>query len=172
MNKKKAKSVRLFEEDITDYDGSGRFYIVDGNELDTEFLVLPLGLFMPDTMMRFDWNGGTAWGTEDKRNYITLISTPASADLPTITGANESLTKYKEYMGSFRDGDGTVDLFSFVAKGKPYLAEVRTSADAREQMLPLFTDMISDIQVLEKREPLIGGVFVKVPEILLFIHRL
>ncbi|MDQ0194255.1 hypothetical protein [Paenibacillus wynnii] len=163
----KAKSVSLFEEQIPDFDGSGRGYIVDGNELQTEFLVhkiLPLGLFMPETMLRFDLNGGTAWGSEDKQNYITIVGATDATRLPTITGEDPTLSKYKEYLGNYVDGEGTIDVFSFVAKGQSYRALIRTNADQRAYLRPLFMDMIRDIHYLEKRAALVAGVFVKEPE--------
>ncbi|MCL6605336.1 MAG: hypothetical protein K6T94_20940 [Paenibacillus sp.] len=162
----KAKSISLFVEQIPDFDGSRRGYIVDGHELQTEFLVhkiLPLGLFMPETMLRFDLNGETAWGTEDKQNYITIVSANDTTQLPAITGENPTLSKYKEYMGNYRDGEGTVDVFSFVAKEQSYRALIRTNADQRAYLLPLFRDMMGNLQYLEKKAPLVGGVFVKEP---------
>lgn len=162
----KAKSISLFVEQIPDYDGSRRGYIVDGNELQTEFLVhkiFPLGLFMPETMLRFDLNGGTAWGTEDKQNYITIVSATVTTQLPAITGEDPTLSKYKEYMGNYMDGEGRIDVFSFVAKEQSYRALIRTNADERAYLLPLFRDMMGNLQYLEKRAPLAGGVFVKEP---------
>jgi len=160
----KAKSENLIPQAITDYDGSGRGFIVDGNEVKTEFRAhkeLPLGLFVPETMLRLDINEAAGWGTADKRNYLTLVSAGKTTDLSKISGVDPALAKYREYAGSFADGDGTVDVFEFSAKGQAYLAEIRTIPGTRERMRPLFTDMIGNIQSMVKREPLVGGVFIQ-----------
>ncbi|WP_379127011.1 hypothetical protein [Paenibacillus sp. sgz500958] len=163
-----AKSLSLIGQEIPVYDGSGRGFTVAGKEENADFRShkeLPLGLFIPESLMRMELNGSTAWGLDDKRNYITLLDADKSADPSKITGKDSSLSKYREYSGFFADGEGRVDIFKFQVNEHAYLAEIRTTADLREEMLPLFTTMLANIQYMEKREPLIAGVFIQDPKV-------
>ncbi|ASA21789.1 hypothetical protein B9T62_14020 [Paenibacillus donghaensis] len=164
-----AKSVSLFQSEVPVYDGMGISYVVNDEQLDTEFKVhqtLPLAVFMPVTMERFEREQGTAWGTADKQNYLILYAaSDKSADQPTELGSNPVLAKYKEYIGSYSVAGRTVELFAFKAQGKDYTAEISTTPDQQETLFPVFRDMLSYVQYMEKLPPLKAGITAKTPDV-------
>lgn len=167
----KEKSKSLFQAGIPEYDGSGRGYIVGEEQIQSELSAhqtLPLALFLPVTMSRYNINGNTAWGSADKKNYITLIAADdkedSAAGKRTMTGQAEALLIYKEYMGNRKDGEETVEVFMLTAKGLDYRAEIHLLPQDQDELLPLFIDMLRQIQYMEKKEPLTGGVFVQEPD--------
>lgn len=170
------KSVALLKEDVPEYSGGGRLYMIAGEEVSADFSAhrtLPLGVLMPETMKRFETGGGTAWGTADEQNFIALFAEETSDDADikeslnkqNLTNWDNELLKYKEYRGNYMDRDTAVDVFSVEAKGKHYIAEIRTLAAQRENLLPVFVNMLQDVQYMEKKPPIVPGVFVQVPDV-------
>ncbi|AIQ69143.1 hypothetical protein [Paenibacillus graminis] len=169
-----AKSVGLFQGEVPEYDGSGRSYLTTGTELQAKYSAdqsLPLAVFMPENMNRFEQNGRTAWGTSDKGNWISFHvssegdSAQAGEDKPEIAGSDAALQQYKEYQGGYSDGNSRVDVFKFQAKGQVYQAEIRTTAEQRKELLPLFVDVLREVQYMKKQPALVAGVFVQEPDV-------
>ncbi|MHA6528960.1 hypothetical protein [Paenibacillus sp. BAC0078] len=169
-----AQSVSLFAGGVPEYDGSGRAYLTGGTEQQAKYSAdqhQPLAMFMPEQMIRFEQNGRTAWGTADKQNWI--VFEPLSEESPANTkldktdsdGSKAALLQYKEYQGSYTENDGRVDVFLFKAKGQVYHAQIRTTAEQREKLLPLFVDMLREVQYMKKQPPLVAGVFVQEPDV-------
>lgn len=169
-----AKTVSLIKDEVSEYDGSGRAYMTGGMELKADYSSdrnLPLAVFMPETMLRFEMNGRTAWGTSDKANWIsfrkfeTNDSAPAGAKKPEIADSTAALLQYKEYQGGYSDGNSRVDVFRIRAKEQVYQAEIRTTTEQREELLPLFIDILREVQYMKKRTPLVAGVFIQEPNV-------
>lgn len=166
-----AKSVRLIPE-IPDYSESGREYEVDGVNIHTAFSAdqsLPLGVFLPESMIRYEQDGRTAWGTADKRNYLTFVklepATNAADDEKLEPGTDPNLLKYKEYAGSKREGDHRVEAFVFQAKDTAYRAEIHMLEQQTDALLPLFTSMVSCVESFVKPPPIQPGIFFKAPDV-------
>ncbi|WP_019910782.1 hypothetical protein [Paenibacillus sp. HW567] len=169
-----AQPVSLFAGGVPEYDGSGRAYLTGGTELQANYSAdqhQPLALFMPEQMIRFEQNARTAWGTPDKQNWIVFkpVSNENTAepkvDKTDSDGSKTALLQYKEYQGSYSENDGRVDVFLFTAKGQEYHAQIRTTAEQREKLLPLFVDMLREVQYMKKQPPLVAGVFVQKPDV-------
>lgn len=164
------KSVSLIPE-VREYSGSGRGYELDGVNVQADYSAdqtLPLGVFLPETMVRFEQDGRTAWGTADKHNYITLIklgSEKAATGGKLEPGTDRGLLKFKEYEGSRVEGDRRVEAFIFTAHKDSYRAEIHIQDEQRDALLPLFTFMLSSIEYMEKQPPIKPGVFFKVPDV-------
>lgn len=148
---------------VPDYDGSGRSYVVDGDDVNAKLLsdsLTPLAVFVPETMVEFKQGNSKAWGTPDQRNY--LVFHPGSL---TVT-ANEhepDLLPYKEYKGTARDGDSSADYFTFTVHNKLYTAEIRLTRGEGDKWHLLFTQMIGSAQYLEKRQLPEPGMYVTRP---------
>ncbi|QQZ59964.1 hypothetical protein JI735_25875 [Paenibacillus sonchi] len=169
-----AKSVALIQGEVPEYDGSGRSYLVTGTELQAKYSAdqsLPLAVFMPENMSRFEQNGRTAWGTSDKENWISFRvsnedeSAQAGKDKPEIAGSDAVLQQYKEYQGGYSDGNSRVDVFKIQAQKQVYQAEIRTTAEQRKELLPLFVNVLREVQYMKKQPPLVAGVFVQEPDV-------
>ncbi|KWX88437.1 hypothetical protein AMQ83_06755 [Paenibacillus riograndensis] len=169
-----AKSVALIQGEVPEYDGSGRSYLVTGTELQAKYSAdqsLPLAVFRPENMSRFEQNGRTAWGTSDKENWISFRvsseddSAQAGKDKPEIAGSDAVLQQYKEYQGGYSDGNSRVDVFKIQAKKQVYQAEIRTTAEQRKELLPLFVNVLREVQYMKKQPPLEAGVFVQEPDV-------
>ncbi|KWX70012.1 hypothetical protein [Paenibacillus jilunlii] len=169
-----AKSASLIQGEVPEYDGSGRSYLITGTELQAKYSAdqsLPLAVFMPENMRRFEENGRTAWGTSDKENWISFRalndgdSAKAGGDQPEIAGSDTALQQYKEYQGGYSDGNSRVDVFKIQAKGQVYQAEIRTTAEQRKELLPLFVNVLREVQYMKKQPPLVAGVFVQKPDV-------
>ncbi|WP_379140077.1 hypothetical protein [Paenibacillus sp. sgz500992] len=159
------RSIAVMQADVPEYSGGGRSYIIEGEEVSADFSshrTLPLGVLMPETMKRFEAGGVTAWGTADEQNFISLFAEEAKLSL---TNSDAGLLRYKEYMGNCRTGNATVDVFSVEAKGKRYIAEIHTMAEQREHLLPVFVNILKDLQYMEKKTPIVPGVFVQIPDV-------
>lgn len=165
------KSVALIPA-VPDYSESGRGYEIKGEVVQASFSAdqtLPLGLFMPETMVRFEQDGRTAWGTPDKQNYIILIkldaADAAAGDGEFEPGNDQQLLKYKEYLGSKVIGGQTAEAFEFTAKEHAYRAELHIQAEQRAALLPVFIDMLRDVEYMEKQPPITPGVFLTAPDV-------
>ncbi|MEK4515818.1 hypothetical protein NSS64_11115 [Paenibacillus sp. FSL H8-0122] len=164
------KSVSLIPE-VREYSGSGRGYELDGVNVQADYSAdpaLPLGVFLPETMIRFEQDGRTAWGTADKHNYITLIklsSENGTKGGKFEPGTDPGLLKFKEYEGSRVEGDRRVEAFIFSAYKDTYRAEIHIQDEQRDALLPLFTSMLSGMEYMEKQPPIKPGVFFKVPDV-------
>ncbi|WP_339225276.1 hypothetical protein [Paenibacillus sp. FSL H8-0332] len=164
------KSVSLIPE-VREYTGSGSGYELDGVNVQADYSAdktLPLGVFLPETMIRFEQDGRTAWGTADKHNYITLIKLSSEKDATggkLEPGTDRELLKFKEYEGSRVEGDRRVEAFIFTAHKDSYRAEIHIQDEQRDALLPLFTSMLSSIEYMEKQPPIKPGVFFKVPDV-------
>lgn len=165
------KSVSLIPA-VPEYTESGRGYEIDGVNVQAAFSAdhaLPLGVFMPETMIRFEQDGRTAWGTPDKRNYITLDKLEAvdaaTGEEEFEPGHDQQLLKYKEYTGSKIEGGQSVEAFTFTAKSQDYRAELHIQAEQRTALLPVFINMLRDVEYLEKKPPIIPGVFLTAPDV-------
>lgn len=164
------KSVSLIPE-VREYTGSGSGYELDGVNVQADYSAdktLPLGVFLPETMIRFEQDGRTAWGTADKHNYITLIKLSSEKDATggkLEPGTDRRLLKFKEYEGSRVEGDRRVEAFIFTAHKDSYRAEIHIQDEQRDALLPLFTSMLSSIEYMEKQPPIKPGVFFKVPDV-------
>ena len=165
-----ARSVMLIPE-VPDYSGSGSGYEIEGTMVQADFSMdqeLPLGLFMPVTMVRFEQGGSTAWGTQNKQNYITLAKLEAAATEAadrSLDKGSDQLLKYKEYLGSGKDGERIIEAFIFTAKGQEYRAEIHVQPQRRAALLPVFIQMLADVQYMERQEPIVPGVFVTAPDV-------
>ncbi len=161
-----AASESLFPNGILpDYDGSGRSFIVDGQDVQTKLLsdsLTPIAAFVPITLEEFEEGKQKAWGTSDHRN--SLIFRPGTM---TEKHAEQEplLIPYKEYAGTVRNKNMSVDYFAFTAHGKPYTAEIRTVAGDRERMHPLFMEMLGNAQYLKKVKLPKPGVYVTRPKL-------
>ncbi|WP_167374773.1 hypothetical protein [Paenibacillus helianthi] len=169
-----AKSVSLIKDEVPEYDGSGRAYMTGGTELKADYSSdrnLPLAVFMPENLIRFERNGRTAWGTSDKSNWISFRkiqtddSALAGAYKPEIADGAAALLQYKEYQGGYPDGNSRVDVFRIRAKEEIYQAEIRTTPAQREELLPLFIDILREVQYMKKQTPLVAGVFIQEPNV-------
>lgn len=170
------KSVVLIPA-VPDYTESGRGYEIEGMNVQASFSAdqtLPLGLFMPETMVRFEQDGRTAWGTPDKQNYITLIkldgADAAAGDGEFEPGNDQQLLKYKEYIGSTVEeskveGSQTAEAFKFTAKDQAYRAEIHIQDEQRTTLLPVFIDMLRDVEYMKKQPPITPGVFLTAPDV-------
>lgn len=170
------KSVALIPA-VLDYTESGRGYVIKGEVVQASFSAdqtLPLGLFMPETMVRFEQDGRTAWGTPDKQNYITLIkldgADTAAGDGEFGPGNDLVLLKYKEYLGSKVEestvkGSQTAEAFKFTAKDQAYRAEIHIQDEQRTTLLPVFIDMLRDVEYMKKQPPITPGVFLTAPDV-------
>ncbi|MEK4328291.1 hypothetical protein MKX70_20890 [Paenibacillus sp. FSL R7-0312] len=165
------KSVALIPA-VPDYNESGRGYEIKGEIVQAAFSAdqtLPLGLFMPETMVRFEQDRRSAWGTPDKQNYITLMKPvagdAAAGDGEFEPGNDRELLKYKEYLGSKVEGDQTAEAFEFTAKEQTYRAELHLQAEQRAALLPVFIAMLRDVEYMEKQPPLTPGVFLTAPDV-------
>ncbi|MGU3473722.1 hypothetical protein ACLBWT_21560 [Paenibacillus sp. D51F] len=161
-----AASESLFPDGIMpDYDGSGRSFMVDGQETQTKLLsdsLTPIAVFVPVALEEFEEGKGKAWGTSDHRNHLLF----RSGSMALKTSEQDPLwIKYKEYKGTVRDRETSVDYFAFTAHGKPYTAEIRTAIEYRERMLPIFTKMLENAQFLEKKKLPKPGVYVTRPQL-------
>lgn len=131
----------------------------------------PLAIFMPEQMIRFEQNGRTSWGTADKQNWIAFVPLTAGSSAHTEVnkrdpdGSDAGLLQYKEYQGSYTENAGRVFVFLFAAKEQEYYANIHTTAEQRERLLPLFVDMLREVQYMKKQDPLVAGVFVKEPDV-------
>ncbi|ETT48315.1 MULTISPECIES: hypothetical protein [unclassified Paenibacillus] len=166
-----AKSVSLIPEEVPEYSGSGSGYELDGVNVQADYSAdqtLPLGVFLPETMIRFEQDGRTAWGTADKHNYITLIKLSSAKDVTGgkhEPGTDRGLLKFKEYEGSRVEGDRRVEAFIFTAHKDSFQAEIHIQDEQRDKLLPLFTSMLSGMEYMEKQPPIKPGVFFKVPDV-------
>lgn len=165
------KSATLIPE-VRDYSESGIDYVLEGVKIPTAFSAdqrLPLGVFLPESMVRFEQDGRTAWGTADKRNYIKFVKLGddkgAARNEKLEPGTDPKLLKYKEYTGMKREGDQRVEAFVFQAKGTAYRAEIHMLEAESYKLLPLFLSMLSNVEYLEKQPPITPGVFLKAPEV-------
>lgn len=170
------KSVALIPA-VPDYTESGRGYEIEGMNVQASFSAdqtLPLGLFMPETMVRFEQDGRTAWGTPDKQNYITLIkldgADAAAGDGEFEPGNDQQLLKYKEYIGSTveeskEEGSQTAEVFKFTAKDQAYRAEIHIQDEHRTTLLPVFIDMLRDVEYMKNQPPITPGVFLTAPDV-------
>ncbi|WP_341185555.1 hypothetical protein [Paenibacillus sp. FSL H7-0756] len=164
------KSKSLIPE-VREYTGSGSGYELDGVNVQADYSAdktLPLGVFLPETMIRFEQEGRTAWGTADKHNYITLIKLSSEKDAmggKFEPGTDPGLLKFKEYDGSRVEGDRRVEAFIFTANKDSYRAEIHIQDEQRDKLLPLFTSMLSGMEYMEKQPPIKPGVFFKVPDV-------
>ncbi|MEK3836138.1 MULTISPECIES: hypothetical protein [unclassified Paenibacillus] len=164
------KSVSLIPE-VREYTGSGSGYELDGVNVQADYSAdqtLPLGVFLPETMIRFEQDGRTAWGTEDKHNYITLIKLSSAKDAAGgkfEPGTDRRLLKFKEYEGSRMEEDRRVEAFIFTAYNDSYRAEIHIQDEQRDKLLPLFTSMLSGMEYLEKQPPIKPGVFFIAPDV-------
>lgn len=165
------KSVALIPA-VPDYTESGRGYVIKGEVVQASFSAdqtLPLGLFMPETMVRFEQDGRSAWGTQDKQNYITLIkldgADTAAGDGEFGPGNDLVLLKYKEYLGSKVNGSQTAEAFNFTAKDQAYRAEIHIQDEQRTTLLPVFIDMLRDVEYMKKQPPITPGVFLTAPDV-------
>ncbi|OMF31127.1 hypothetical protein [Paenibacillus sp. FSL H8-0259] len=170
------KSVALIPA-VLDYTESGRGYVIKGEVVQATFSadqILPLGLFMPETMVRFEQDGRTARGTPDKQNYITLIkldgADTAAGDGEFGPGNDLVLLKYKEYLGSKVEestvkGSQTAEAFKFTAKDQAYRAEIHIQDEQRTTLLPVFIDMLRAVEYMKKQPPITPGVFLTAPDV-------
>ncbi|NQX48870.1 hypothetical protein HQN87_26470 [Paenibacillus tritici] len=165
------QSVALLPE-VPEYSGSGRGYELDGVNIQADYSAdqtLPLGLFLPETMIRFEQDGRTAWGTADKQNYVTFLkldpATTAAAEGEFVPGTDQRLLKYKEYAGSRVEGSRRVEAFVFTAKKDTYRAEIHIQGDQQDKLLPLFVSMLGGIEYMAKQPPITPGVFLKAPDV-------
>lgn len=164
------KSVSLIPE-VREYSGSGSGYELDGVNVQANYSAdqtLPLGVFLPETMIRFEQDGRTAWGTADKHNYITLIklsSEKGATGGRFEPGIDPGLLKFKEYEGSSVEGNRRVEAFIFTAHEDSYRAEIHIQDEQRDKLLPLFTSMLSGMEYMEKQPPIKPGIFFKVPDV-------
>ncbi|WNS45037.1 hypothetical protein [Paenibacillus sp. MMS20-IR301] len=166
-----AGSVPLIPE-VEEYSGSGREFEIAGTLVRAGFSAdqeLPLGLFLPETMIRFGQEGRTAWGTADKLNYITFVhvkGTEAEAAEPSFKpGTDQALLKYKEYLGTSSGPGHPVEAFRFIAMGEEYRAELTVTAAERAAILPVLVQMLSQVEHMEKRTPIVPGVFLQEPDV-------
>lgn len=166
-----ARSVKLIPE-LRDYSESGIEYEVDGVYIHTAFSAdqnLPLGVFLPESMVRYEQDGRTAWGTADKRNYITFVKLDpakgAAGKNELQPGSDPELLKYKEYAGSKREDDQRIEVFIFKAKKDTYRAEIHMLEQQAEALLPLFISMVSNVESFVKPPPIQPGIFFKAPDV-------
>ncbi|WP_405113566.1 hypothetical protein MHH28_07520 [Paenibacillus sp. FSL K6-1217] len=162
------QSATLIPE-VRDYSESGIDYVVDGVKIPTAFSAdqrLPLGVFLPESMVRYEQEGRTAWGTADKRNYITFVKLGLAArDENLEPGMDPKLLKYKEYTGSKREGDQRVEVFVFKAKDVTYQAEIHMLEQQADALLPIFISMVSNVESFVKPPPIKPGIFFKAPDV-------
>ncbi|WP_238651644.1 hypothetical protein [Paenibacillus piscarius] len=166
-----AKSVKLIPE-VLEYSESGIDYVLDGVNIPTAFSAdqtLPLGVFLPETMIRFELDGRTAWGTADKQSYLTFVklgtAEEAAGDGQLEPGTDPNLLKYKEYAGSKQEGDQHVEAFVFQAKDTAYRAEIHIQEQQMDALLPLFLSMVSNVESFVKPPPIQSGIFFKAPDV-------
>lgn len=166
-----ARSVSLIPI-VPEYSESGRGYEIDGVSVQASYSAdqaLPLGVFLPETMIRFEHDGRTAWGTPDKLNYITLIKHDTAANTAGKQGFgpgnDPQLLQYKEYLGRLQDGDTTVETFEFTAMDQIYRAEFHIQQEERAALLPVFVSMLRDVEYMEKKPPITPGVFFSAPDV-------
>lgn len=166
-----AKSVKLIPE-VLEYSESGIDFMVNGEKIPTSFSAdqtLPLGVFLPETMVRYEQDGRTAWGTADKRNYVTFVKLDpakgAAGNEELQPGTDPDLLKYKEYAGSKLEGDQRVEAFIFKAKNDTYRAEIHMLEQQADMLLPLFISMVSNVESFVKPPPIQPGIFFKAPDV-------
>lgn len=157
---------------VLEYSESGIDYMVNGAKVPTSFSAdqtLPLGVFLPETMIRYELDGRTAWGTADKQSYLTFVkldtAEEAAGDEQLEPGTDPNLLKYKEYAGSKRKGDQRVEAFDFQAKDTAYRAEIHIMEQQTDALLPLFISMVSNVESFVKPPPIQPGIFFKAPEV-------
>ncbi|SET30965.1 hypothetical protein [Paenibacillus sp. NFR01] len=160
--------VSVFTGGIPEYDGSGREFEVGGEYVKTDYsthLTLPLGIFKPVNMERYALEGGTAWGPADKLNYLAILPGAGAAEEEgeLVRDSASSMAQYKEYRGTVRDIEGTVDVFTFEVKGEAYRAKIRTTPDQQDRLQPVFVSMLGELQYMEKKPPIEPGIFFKLP---------
>ncbi|WP_150271587.1 hypothetical protein [Paenibacillus tepidiphilus] len=187
-----AHSALLLEGGVTEYSGSETQFKIDDEYVPTSFsgaIGEPIGLYLPDTMKRFAAQGGTAWGTADRLNYIRIVKqdtgkaaadtggsnesagpgNPSPREEPaialTLSGQSADLLMYKEYTGYVEDDTGILDMFAIESQEQAYSVAIRTTEDQRSEMLPLFLEMLRSVHYMVKLGPLEAGVFLQEPDV-------